>query len=393
MKPLLSIVIPTKNRQKYAFLTIKNILSIDHRLLELIVHDNSDSNILEKQLLECTNDNRLVYHYDNRPLSTVHNFDYAMKFVSGKYVCYIGDDDGINPEIMKIIEWANENNLDAVIPSNPVTYAWPSVKNSGKLTFYPFTKKYKQIDVAKNLNMFLKSGAVYYLNYEVPKVYHGIVKRECFDQVYNKLGYYFGGLSPDIFASIAISSFYPKKVVSIDYPITIAGTSYESDQTHRTDEAKNKKLSNAPHFNNRGPYEWSNSVPSVYSGSSIWAESGIHALEDLSRFDLIYKINKQKMVAEISIDSPKNEKLMLDTFLNPNKYMRIKLIYHLQKNKMRFEKILKKIVDRLFRIFSRKKIIVFNDIESIDIALRKMNKYFNKNDMSIGCLLEDNYYE
>lgn len=393
MKPLLSIVIPTKNRQKYAFLTIKNILSIDHGSLELIVHDNSDSNILEKKLLECINDKRLVYHYDNRPLSTIHNFDYAMKFVNGKYVCYIGDDDGINPEIMKIIEWANKNNFNAIIPSTPVTYAWPSVKNSGELTIYPFTKKYNQIDVVKNLNMFLNSGAVYYLNYGVPKVYHGIVKRECFDQVYNKLGYYFGGLSPDIFASIAISSFYPKKVVSIDYPITIAGTSYESDKTHRTDEAKNEKLSNAPHFNNRGPYKWSNSVPSIYSGSSIWAESGIHALEDLSRFDLIYKINKYKMVAEISVDSPKNEKLMLDTFLNPNKYMSIQLIYHLQKNKMRFEKILKKIINRLFNIFSRKKIIVFNDIDSIDMALREMNKYINKNDMSISCLLKDNYYE
>ena len=393
MKPLLSIVIPTKNRQKYAFLTIKNILSIDHESLELVVHDNSDSNVLEKKLLENINDKRLVYRHDNRPLSAVHNFDYAMKYVNGKYVCYIGDDDGINPEIIKIIEWANENNLDAIIPSNPVSYAWPSVKNNGELIIYPFTKKFNQIDVEKNLNIFLRSGAVYYLNYGLPKVYHGIVKRECFDQVYNKLGYYFGGLSPDIFASIAISSFFPNKVISIDYPITIAGTSYESDQTHRTKEAKNKKLSNAPHFNNRGSYKWSSFVPSIYSGSSIWSESGIHALEDLKRFGLISKVNLYKMVAEIAIDSPKNEKLILDTFLNPNKYMSIKLIYHLQKNKMRFEKILKKIINRLSRIFSRKTIIVFKDIDSIDIALREMNKYININDMSISCLLEDNYYE
>jgi glycosyltransferase involved in cell wall biosynthesis len=393
MKPLLSIVIPTKNRQKYAFSTIKSILSITHSSLELVVHDNSDSNNLEKKLSEFIKDSRLVYRYNNSPLSTIHNFDYAMQFVNGEYVCFIGDDDGINPEIMRIIEWANKNDLDAIVPSNPVTYSWPSSKNSGELNIYPFTGKVSKVDVGKNLNIFLNSGAVYYLNYGLPKAYHGIVKKECFDQVYNKLGYYFGGLSPDIFASISISSFYPKKVISIDYPITIAGSSYESDLTHRTDEAKNKKLSNAPHFNNRGPYKWSNSVPSIYSGSSIWAESGIHALEDLSRFDLIYKINKYKMVAEISIDSPKNEKLMLDTFLNPNKYMTIQLIYHFKKNKMRFEKILKKIINKLFNILSRKKNIVFNDIDSIDIALREMNKYINKNDVGISCLLKDNYYE
>jgi glycosyltransferase involved in cell wall biosynthesis len=393
MKPLLSIVIPTKNRQRYAFSTIKSILSISHKSLELIVHDNSDSNKLEKKLSESIKDSRLVYRYNNSPLSAIHNFDYAMQFVNGEYVCFIGDDDGINPEIMRIIEWANKNDLDAIIPSNPVTYAWPSVKNSGELTIYPFTQKYNKIDVSKNLNFFLNSGAVYYLHYKLPKVYHGIVKKKCLDQVYNKLGYYFGGLSMDIFSSIAISSFYPKKVVSIDYPITIAGTSYESNKTHRTEEAKNTKLSNAPHFNNRGPYKWSNSVPSIYSGTSIWAESGIHALEDLNRFDLISEINRYKMVAEIALDSHQNQKQMLNTFLNPkqNKYKYIK--YYFEKNRIRLKRLLAKIFNRLFKIFFGKKTLIINDIDSIELGLKEMNKHINKNYMHINYTLKDKYYE
>ena len=393
MKPLLSIVIPTKNRQRYAFSTIKSILSISHKSLELIVHDNSDSNNLEKKLSESIKDSRLVYRYNNSPLSAIHNFDYAMQFVNGEYVCFIGDDDGINPEIMRVIEWANKNDLDAIIPSNPVTYAWPSVKNSGELTIYPFTQKYNKIDVSKNLIFFLNSGAVYYLNYKLPKVYHGIVKKKCLDQVYNKLGYYFGGLSMDIFSSIAISSFYPKKVVSIDYPITIAGTSYESNKTHRTEEAKDTKLSNAPHFNNRGPYKWSNSVPSIYSGTSIWAESGIHALEDLNRFDLISEINRYKMVAEIALDSHQNQKRMLNTFLNPkqNKYKYIK--YYFEKNRIRLKRLLAKIFNRLFKIFFGKKTLIINDIDSIELGLKEMNKHINKNYMHINYILKDKYYE
>jgi len=393
VKPLLSIVIPTKNRQRYAFSTIKSILSISHKSLELIVHDNSDSNNLEKKLSESIKDSRLVYRYNNSPLSAIHNFDYAMQFVNGEYVCFIGDDDGINPEIMRVIEWANKNDLDAIIPSNPVTYAWPSVKNSGELTIYPFTQKYNKIDVSKNLIFFLNSGAVYYLNYKLPKVYHGIVKKKCLDQVYNKLGYYFGGLSMDIFSSIAISSFYPKKVVSIDYPITIAGTSYESNKTHRTEEAKDTKLSNAPHFNNRGPYKWSNSVPSIYSGTSIWAESGIHALEDLNRFDLISEINRYKMVAEIALDSHQNQKRMLNTFLNPkqNKYKYIK--YYFEKNRIRLKRLLAKIFNRLFKIFFGKKTLIINDIDSIELGLKEMNKHINKNYMHINYILKDKYYE
>lgn len=388
MKPLLSIIIPTKNRQKYAFSTIKSILSITHSSLELVVHDNSDSNNLEKKLSEFIKDSRLVYRYNNSPLSTIHNFNYAMQFVNGEYVCFIGDDDGINPEIMKIIEWANKNDLNAIIPSNPVTYVWPSVKNSGELTIYPFTGKVSKVDVGKNLNIFLSSGAVYYLNYGLPKAYHGIVKKECFDRVYNKLGYYFGGLSPDIFASIAISSFYPKKVVTIDYPITIAGTSYESDKTHETEEAKKAKLSNAPHFNNRGSYKWSNSVPSIYSVGSIWAESSVHALEDLMRFDLIHNIDQYKMVSEIALDSPQNEKLMLDTFLNPNKYKNKYLIYYLQKNRMRFKKLLKKIINRLFKIFLVKKTLRINNLDSIEIAINKMTEHIDKNALKIDEILK-----
>lgn len=383
MKPLLSIVIPTKNRQEYAFFAIKNILSIDHKSLELVVHDNSDSNVLEKKLLENINDKRLVYRHDNRPLSTIHNFDYAMKYVNGKYVCYIGDDDGINPEIIKIIEWANENNLDAIIPSNPVTYAWPSVKNNGELIIYPFTKKFNQIDVEKNLNIFLRSGAVYFLNYGLPKVYHGIVKRECFDQVYNKLGYYFGGLSPDIFASIAISSFFPNKVISIDYPITIAGTSYESDHTHRTKEAKNKKLSNAPHFNNRGSYKWSSFVPSIYSGSSIWAESGIHALEDLDKHELIKKINSTMLAAEICIDSPQNEKKVLDEFLNPENLFVIKYKFYLSKKLIHFKQNFKRAVNGINRILRNEKISTHNNVKSINQAMDIIKKHIIKNNLSI----------
>jgi len=382
MKPLLSIVIPTRNRQNYAYSSIKSILSINHQSLELIIIDNSDSTKLEK-LIENITDKRLVYHYNNNPLSMVHNFNLSMKYVNGKYVCFIGDDDGINTETMKIVEWANENNLDAIIPSNPVTYSWPSPKNNGEMIIYPFDRKIVKEDVKKNLNLFFKSGAIYYRDYGLPKVYHGVVKKEYFDKVFDKLGYYFGGLSPDIFASIAISTFHPKNVVSIDYPMTIAGTSYESDQTHETDEAKNMQLNNAPHFKNRGPYKWSKYVPSVYSVSSIWAESGIHALEDLSRTDLIHKININTMVVEIGLESPQNEKQILDTFFNPKNKLVKHLRYHLIKNSLRFKKLLKRIISKFLRIILGNKTITINKIQSIEIAIKKMSNYINKNNLNI----------
>ena len=48
--PLLSIVIPTKNRQKYALSIIQTILSIKDYALELVIQDNSDTNELENSI-------------------------------------------------------------------------------------------------------------------------------------------------------------------------------------------------------------------------------------------------------------------------------------------------------------------------------------------------------
>ena len=45
---LLSIVVPTRNRQFYAIQTIKQILSIADKSIQVVVSDNSDDNSLKE---------------------------------------------------------------------------------------------------------------------------------------------------------------------------------------------------------------------------------------------------------------------------------------------------------------------------------------------------------
>ena len=52
VKPLLSILIPTKDRINYAFNSVKHVLSINDERLEVIVQDNSSSKELERLLKE-----------------------------------------------------------------------------------------------------------------------------------------------------------------------------------------------------------------------------------------------------------------------------------------------------------------------------------------------------
>jgi glycosyltransferase involved in cell wall biosynthesis len=123
--PLLSIIIPTRNRQKYAISAIISILSISAPDLELVVHDNSDSRDLEEYIRNNINDTRLRYHYTSAPQSMVDNWDAAVGLTSGKYLCLIGDDDGVNPEIIEATRWADMNDIDALKPTVSASYLWP----------------------------------------------------------------------------------------------------------------------------------------------------------------------------------------------------------------------------------------------------------------------------
>ena len=379
-KKLLSIVIPSRNRQKYAIHCIKSILTINDDRIEVVVHDNSDTNELEQLVNEQIKDERLIYKYDSTPMSTVHNFNKAMEYVNGEYLCFIGDDDGVNPEIVEAADWAKKNNIDAVTSKNRIGYLWPNEKRKGKQSIHPFYGKIKNVNIEHELKKFLKDGGVYYLKYDLPKVYHGIVKKECFDKVDNTIHTYFGGLSADIFASISLS-LVSKNIVSIDYPLTIAGSSAASEQTHRTEEAKHLKLKNAPHFRARGPYKWSDNVPSVYSGASIWAESNINALETFERHDLIKQINKSKLAAHIVLLSPHYKKNIVK-YLKNNKISLFK--YQINKQIVIFSNFIYRIYNRFKKILFGRQSEYFYDIKTIIDAVNVFEKYRKRKNVNIS---------
>ena len=387
MKPLLSIIIPTRNRMIYAISAIQSILKIEDKRIELIVQDNSTNNELEIYIEENINDNRLIYHYDSREMSTVHNFNKSMDFVHGEYICFIGDDDGVNAEIIDATAWAKHNQLDALIGSGRIGYQWPNDRYSGKLIIYPYSGKTRRVNMEEELDRFLQSGGVYYLKYDLPKVYHGILKRECFDKVKDKLGYYFGGLSVDIFSSVALS-LVAQNVVAIDYPLTIAGSSAASEQTHRTEESKRLDLKDAPHFRARGAYTWSEKVPAVYSGPTIWAESGIKALEEFGRFDLIERIDEFSLAASISFFSPIHEQTILREYLNEDKSYLIKLKYKYTKLLFHFIDIRHRAVSRIHRIRIGRSAVTYSNLNTIEDAVSTFQEHLMKTATDINQYLK-----
>jgi hypothetical protein len=136
----------------------------------------------------------------------------------------------------------------------------------------------------------LQQGGQQYLSLDLVKLYHGIVKKECMEDIKSLTGKYFGGLSPDIYIATALSLTIDKLVV-IDWPLTISGICNKSGSADSATGRHTGKLEDAPHFRGHERYEWSELVPRFYSVETIWADSVIAAINDLNKSELLNEFN------------------------------------------------------------------------------------------------------
>src|SRR5579863_6957408 len=72
---LLSIVIPTRNRQELALRSIATALEVPGNDVEVVVYDSSDETALRETLSANFSDSRLKYNYSPPPVSFDEAFD------------------------------------------------------------------------------------------------------------------------------------------------------------------------------------------------------------------------------------------------------------------------------------------------------------------------------
>lgn len=408
LSPLLSILIPTKNRANYTKHAILNVLKTKDVRLELVVQDNSDDEKLRNWININIEDSRLIYNHSIEKLSFISNFNKAIDLSNGIYVCIIGDDDGINPEIVDAARLLEINNIDCLSINTITNYVWPNSgipptfltkKSDSNLYMSELKGYFKKANVDAELNKFISNGAINYLNYNLPKLYHGIVKKESLDKIKDIVGNYLDGLSPDIFASISLSCIL-KRVYVTDYPLTIPGVcSVSASVKEGLLKTNSKKLSSAPHFNHRGEYHWSEIVPPFYTVETIWADSSICALNLFNNFSLLNKFNYIKLS---SITAFSNNCIIKDlitnlkiVFVNKNKNVFIGLsmfyfYYYLQYFDV-LRKIINRIYNRILMIFNLNKSILINDINNIYEASNELSIILSNKKTSFSKVFAKNF--
>lgn len=315
--PLLSILVATRDRQRYAFELIKDVLSwADHRV-ELVVEDNSQDDSLATLLLPYLNDNRLLYRYNPNSISSIDNFNNVIAAASGRYVCLIGDDDGMHSTAVDAVEWAEREDLDCLQGSVAHEYIWPSATGStavrsGALTFPTFrggvTLRAGPID----LSPLLARGGTQYLDLGLPRLYHGFVRRSLLVGIHRDRGYYLGGLSPDIYAAVSLSQLVCKSA-EVDYPLTIPGVcQHSTTATEGKSRGYSTSVRDAPHFRSREWYRFREELPPFYCVDAIWADSACAALDDLGLSHLREQLDVFRLSTYIARHQPRLMGALLD---------------------------------------------------------------------------------
>ena len=301
MNPILSIVVPTKNRYYYLTFLVRYFHEIINKNIELIIQDNSDIDTNDEFVLclNKINDLRIKYHYTPKDISVVENCDLAIKNAGGEYILMLGDDDIFSKKIISYIERMPKD-IDGLLTQKGI-FTWPDVKPrfygeklSGKFKFKQFIGIENAVDVDKNFNKILSRGGTLLEN--MPCVYHGIIKRERLDDIFKITKSYFPGPSPDM-ANAAALALICKKIIMVDTPFVVAGHSISSAGGKGAQGQHYGSIETIKHLPKDTAKNWSSSVPFYWSGLTIYAESFIKGVSNIGESERLRKLNLNYLYA------------------------------------------------------------------------------------------------
>jgi hypothetical protein len=279
---LLSIAIPTKNRQKYLTILIDELLSSTRQDFEIVVQDNSDSESL-RAWIDDRNDPRLRYDYYAGWISVVDNCDRAILACSGDFICMLGDDDGIMlDESLDELAAAHSDGVDAVM-GPVINYIWPDLNHplidhyGGKLYLRPVKGTTTSDDLLKLGRRVVDHGGAMGLE-DLPCVYHGFIRRSALKKLYAITGSFFPGPSPDMANAIGLTAVLTK-LRRASPVLVITGHSISSTAGAGTQRKHHGPVEDQRHLPSDTVQTWYPDVPFFWSGPTIYAQSLLRALD------------------------------------------------------------------------------------------------------------------
>lgn len=373
--PILSVVIPTKNRYYYLKSLLEALLSEKSDEFEIIIQDNSDNNSEILNFLRTFKyDKRLKYNHTAGWLSVIDNCDLGVKAAKGEFVCMLGDDDGILiKHALNLVRYLKNNDISAA-NVNKLSYSWPDVKHkvwkeiSGRLIIPDFKLKYSTLYASDEIRAIKKQGGALGLG-KLPRVYHGFVKKTILDNLKSDTGTYFPGPSPDMANAVGICK-YLNSYLYADFPVIISGHGKKSTGGLGSNKLHHGKIENQSHLPKNTISLWSSKIPLFWSGPTIYSESARRAFSAFNEED---QLNYTYLYACCLVYENDYKKVIYETINNyeNKKYILIKVYFYIIF--IFFKRLLRFIDNFIFFRFKKHNIIRMNNI--LEVTRELNNKY------------------
>jgi GT2 family glycosyltransferase len=237
-QPVLSIIIPTRERAAYLGYCIQTCTANSNPNLEILVLDNASTDNTPEVVARIT-DTRVRYIRNPTRLSMRDNFEKGIQESQGDVICFIGDDDGVMPNAVDTaLELFKNHNVEAVSAAR-AHYFWPDLLSSRRDTaLLPRRRGIKILDSKSELRHVLNDADYYRL----PCLYHGFVKRSVVERIRVRQGRFFLSSQVDMFSAIALSMEGIRYAFS-ESPLVINGGSSRSNGASHFGGGDNKEKS------------------------------------------------------------------------------------------------------------------------------------------------------
>jgi glycosyltransferase involved in cell wall biosynthesis len=247
-RPLISILIPTRERVGTLRYAIESALDQDFNDYEVIVSDNV-SRDGTRELVESFASQGVRYAAPPSRVSMSDNFECALEASSGRYVIIIGDDDAIVPGAIAKIAALIASKRTRIVAWTRARYFWPMAGRSARTCPVPRHVE-QRMDLARAAKLSARFGGAGAGRLVSP--YHSCVERSVLDEIKAKVGRVFATSMPDIFLDYAIPPIVPT-AIHTSFVASVNGISARSnsavehlDKRYTEFEAESKQYSVHP---------------------------------------------------------------------------------------------------------------------------------------------------
>ncbi len=235
-----SIVIPTRERCDTLKSTLKTCVQQNYEKLEIIVSDNCSQD-QTYDVVKSFGDARIRYFNTEKRMSMSHNWEFALRYVTGDYVMFLGDDDALLPDALEKLNTILSQTKAKAINWAPVFYDWPSS---------PILQRKNKLRVPLGRGLTTRSSKEYLdrvLSYqtsyiELPILYGFFVRTDIVNEIKSRAGVFFRSRIPDVYSGIAIA-FSIDTYLHSSRPYALYGTSGHSTGSSYFNSGVDKKPS------------------------------------------------------------------------------------------------------------------------------------------------------